>query len=152
LKKSTSFGELFEKTVGNDQTLLNVEVECSLSDGKSTNPVIVKLSNNLKFLHVQLPKSMLLCTEKEENKSFIKVGEIRGQKQNGAQEDKYQQRTTSHKKLNKNIEQQHRPLQKLGELTCFRKVSSSCFLYNTRHVVHRQRHVYRIQWFPYKQF
>jgi hypothetical protein len=35
-------------------------------------------------------------TEKEENESFIKVGEIRGQKQNGAQEDKYQQRTTSH--------------------------------------------------------
>jgi hypothetical protein len=55
-----------------------------------------------------------------------------------AQEDKYQQRTTSHKKLNKNIEQQHRPLQKLGEL---RKVSSSCFLYNTPHVVHHQRHV-----------
>ena len=47
LKKSTSFGELFEKTVGNDQTLLNVEVECSVSDGKSTNPVIVNLSNDL---------------------------------------------------------------------------------------------------------
>jgi hypothetical protein len=38
LKKSTSFGELFEKTVGNDQILLNVEVEYSVSDGKSTNP------------------------------------------------------------------------------------------------------------------
>jgi hypothetical protein len=25
-------------------------------------------------------------------------------------------------------------------------------LCNTRHVVHRQRHVYRIQWFPYKRF
>jgi hypothetical protein len=47
LKKSTRFGELFEKTVGNDQTLLNVEVECSVSDGKSTNPVIVNLSNDL---------------------------------------------------------------------------------------------------------
>jgi hypothetical protein len=69
-----------------------------------------------------------------------------------AQEDKYQQRTTSHKKLNKNIEQQHRPLQNLGELRCFRKVSSSCFFHNTCHVVHRQRHVYRIQWFPYKRF
>ena len=45
---------------------------------------------------------------KGRNESFIKVREIRGQKQNGAQEDKYQQRTTSHKKLNKNIEQQHR--------------------------------------------
>ena len=89
--------------------------------------------------------------EKEENESFIKVGEIRKQKQNGAQEDKYQQSTTSHKKQNKNIEQQQ-TLQKLGELRCFRKVSSSCFLYNTRHVVHRQRHVYRIQWFPYKRF
>ena len=48
-------------------------------------------------------------TEKEENESFIKVGEIRGQKQNGAQEDKYQQKTISHKKLNKNIEQQQTP-------------------------------------------
>jgi hypothetical protein len=47
LKKSTSFGELFEKTVGNDQILLNVEVEYSVSDGKSTNPVIVNLSNDL---------------------------------------------------------------------------------------------------------
>jgi hypothetical protein len=76
---------------------------------------------------------------KGRNESFIKVREIRGQKQNGAQEDKYQQRTTSHKKLNKNIEQQHRPLHQLGELGCFRKVNSSCYLYNTRHVVHRQR-------------
>jgi hypothetical protein len=49
LKKSTSFGELFEKTIGNDQTLLNVEVECSVSDGKSTNPVIV----NALFLEVE---------------------------------------------------------------------------------------------------
>jgi hypothetical protein len=98
-------------------------------------------------------KSFLgIMTEKEENESFIKVREIQGQQQNGAQEDKYQQSTTSHKKLNKNIEQQHRPLQKLGELRCFRKVSISCFLYNTHHVVHRQRHVYRIQWFPYKRF
>ena len=58
------------------------------------------------------------------------------------------------KKTNKNIEQQHRPLQKLGELGWFRKVSSSCFLYSTRHVVHPQRHipVYRIQWFPFKRF
>jgi hypothetical protein len=32
LKKSTSFGELIEKTIGNDQTLLNVEVECSVSE------------------------------------------------------------------------------------------------------------------------
>jgi hypothetical protein len=47
LKKSTSFGELFEKTVGNDQTLVNVEVECLVSNGKSTNPVIVNLSNDL---------------------------------------------------------------------------------------------------------
>ena len=47
LKTSTSFGELFENTVGNDQTLLNKEVECSVSDGKSTNPVIVNLSNDL---------------------------------------------------------------------------------------------------------
>ena len=31
-----------------------------------------------------------LFTENEENESFIKVGEIRGQKQNGAQEDKEQ--------------------------------------------------------------
>ena len=31
-----------------------------------------------------------LFTEKEENESFIKVGEIQGQKQNGTQEDKYQ--------------------------------------------------------------
>ena len=31
-----------------------------------------------------------LFTEKEENESFIKVQEILGQKQNGAQEDKYQ--------------------------------------------------------------
>ena len=58
-----------------------------------------------------------------------------------------------HKKTNtnkvqhhiKNFEQQHRPLQKLGELRCFRKVSSSCFLYNTPHVVHHQRHVQCIQ-------
>ena len=82
--------------------------------------------------------------EREENESFIKVREIRGQKQNGAQEDKYQQRTTSYKKLNKNIEQQHRHLQKLGELRCFRKVSSSCFLHNACHVVHRQRHVQKM--------
>jgi hypothetical protein len=51
LKKSTSFGELFEKTVGNDQTLLNVEVECLVSDGKSTNPVIVNLSNDMVSVH-----------------------------------------------------------------------------------------------------
>jgi hypothetical protein len=79
-----------------------------------------------------------LHIEKNEPEMFtankIYGREILGQKQNGAQEDKYQQRTASHKKLNKNIEQQHRPQQKLGELGCFRKVSSSCFLYNTRHV------------------
>jgi len=39
--------------------------------------------------------SIVTCTvqlfmENEENESFIKVGEIRGQKQNGAQEDKEQ--------------------------------------------------------------
>jgi len=39
--------------------------------------------------------SVVTCTvqlfmENEENESFIKVGEIQGQKQNGAQEDKEQ--------------------------------------------------------------
>ena len=49
LNKSTRFDELFEKTVGNDHTSesVNVEVECSVSDGKSTNPVIVNLSNEM---------------------------------------------------------------------------------------------------------
>ena len=47
LKKSTSFDELFENTGGNDQILLNVEVECSVSNGKSTNSVIVNLSIDL---------------------------------------------------------------------------------------------------------
>ena len=47
LKKSSSFDELFENTVGNDQILLNVEVECSVSNGKSTNSVIVNLSIDL---------------------------------------------------------------------------------------------------------
>jgi len=65
---------------------------------------------------------------KGRNESFIKVQEILGQKQNGAQEDKYQQRTASHNKLNKNIEQQHRPQQKLGELGCLERlaVPASC--------------------------
>ena len=64
---------------------------------------------------------------KRKKTNFIKVGEIRGEKQNGTQEDKYQQRT-SHKKQNKNIEQQHRPLQKTGELRCSERlaVPASC--------------------------
>ena len=55
LKKSIRFGELFEKTVGNDHTSesVNAEVECSVSDadGKSTNPVIVNLSNDMVSVH-----------------------------------------------------------------------------------------------------
>ena len=35
VKKSTTFGDLFEKSIGNDDTLLNIEIECSVSDIKS---------------------------------------------------------------------------------------------------------------------
>ena len=132
--------------------IVRLLVSCNKSKGSFIGRVSIQYLNS----HNQCSNMYsTIIYGKGRNESFIKVREIRGQKQNGAQEDKYRQRTPSHKKLNKNIEQQHRPLQKLGELGCFKKVSSSCFLYNTHHVhdvVHHQRHVYRIQWFPFKRF
>jgi hypothetical protein len=75
LKKSTSFGELFGK---------NCRKRSNISECWSWMFGILILITSVVTCTVQL------FTEKEENESFIKVGEIRGQKQNGTQEDKYQ--------------------------------------------------------------
>jgi hypothetical protein len=40
---------------------VNVEVECLVSNGKSTNPVIVNLSNDLCWIWVKICK--ILCFE-----------------------------------------------------------------------------------------
>ena len=73
-----------------------------------------------------------LFTDKEETKVSSKYGKFRDKNRMG------------HKKTT-HVTDPYKNWVRSG-------VSSSCFLYNICHVVHHQRHVYRIQWFPFKLF
>ena len=80
VRSSLTFGELFEKSIGNDDSILNVEIKCIISDLKGQDTIAVNMGNDvsvcsefgLKFAKyvVSTPESPPKSTMGNKNNAF----------------------------------------------------------------------------------